>query len=111
MARELERGDIRLCRLPSPDKERPVLVLTRSSALRYLNRVTVAPITSMQRGVPSEVSLSIDDGLKQPCAANLHNLVTVPKEALGLRLGQLSLGRLEAVCAALAFALGCDDPP
>jgi len=42
-------------RFSPPDKERPVLVLTRESALDYLSAATVAPVTSTIRGVPSEV--------------------------------------------------------
>jgi mRNA-degrading endonuclease toxin of MazEF toxin-antitoxin module len=41
----------------SPDKKRPVLILTRSSAIPYLSRVSVAPITPTIRGVRSEVTL------------------------------------------------------
>ena len=85
-----------------------MLVLTRSSALAYLSRVTVAPITSTIRGVPSEVSLGPDDGLKKPCAVNLHNVVTVDQKGLGRVVAHLDEGRMREVCAALAFALGCD---
>lgn len=107
MAGRLERGEVRLYRFPSPDKERPVLILTRHSALGYLARVTVAPITSTIRGVPSEVTLGIEDGMKQPCAVNLHNVVTVAKDALGRRVAQLGSDRMQQVCVALAFALEC----
>ena len=85
-----------------------MLVLTRSSALPYLSRATVAPITSTIRGVPSEVVLGPDDGMKQPCAVNLHNVITVSQENLGRRVGELEPRRMREVCAALAFALGCD---
>ena len=85
-----------------------MLVLTRSSAIPYLSRVTVIPISSTIRGVPSEVALGPEDGMKQPCAANLHNVVTVSQQNLGRRLAQLSPRRMREVCAALAFALGCD---
>jgi len=108
LAGRLERGEVRLCRFPSPDKERPVLILTRSTAIPYLSRVSVAPITSTIRGVPSEVALGIEDGMRQPCAANLHNVMTVAQSVLGRRLAQLSARRMREVCAALAFALGCD---
>jgi len=108
MAGRVERGDVRLVRFPPPDKPRPVLVLTRSSALEYLSRVTVAPITSAVRGVPSEVLLDADDGMKQPCVVNLHNVVTVRRDALGRRVGRLPRDRMREVCTALAFALGCD---
>lgn len=90
-----------------PDKQRPVVVLIRDSAIGYLNRVTVAPITSMIRGVPSEVALGPDDGMKQPCAVNLHNVVTVSKEHLGRRMCHLDACRMREVCGALGFALGC----
>jgi mRNA interferase MazF len=108
MAGRLERGEIRLFRFARPDKHRPVLILTRDSTLQYLTRVTVAPITSTIRGVPSEVALGPDDGMKQPCAVNLHNLVTVSQGDMGKRLGRLSLARMREVCAALDFSLGCD---
>ncbi|HEV8117410.1 MAG TPA: type II toxin-antitoxin system PemK/MazF family toxin [Thermoanaerobaculia bacterium] len=108
MAGRLERGEIRLYSFPAPDKERPVLILTRSSAISYLSRVTVAPITSTIRGVASEVVLGIEDGMKQPCVANLHNVMTVSQQGLGRRLAQLSSQRMKEVCAAMAFALGCD---
>jgi mRNA interferase MazF len=108
MAGRLERGDVRVVRFPPPDKPRPVLVLTRSSALDYLSRVTVAPITSSVRGVPSEVLLGSDDGMKQPCVVNLHNVVTVRRDAIGRRVARLPRDRMREVCAALAFALGCD---
>ena len=108
MAGRLERGEVRLYRFGAPDRERPVLILTRGSATAYLSRVTVAPITSTIRGVPSEVALGIEDGMRQPCAANLHNVMTVAQEAVGRRLAQLGPRRMREVCAALAFALGCE---
>jgi mRNA interferase MazF len=104
----IDRGEIRLYRFPAPDKQRPVLVLTRASALGHLSRVTVAPITSTIRGVPSEVALGPDDGMKVACAVNLHNVVTVPRAGLGRRVAQLDASRMRDVCAALAFALGCE---
>jgi mRNA interferase MazF len=108
MAERLERGEVRSFRFPAPDKPRPVLILTRGSALRYLSRVTIAPITSTIRGVPSEVLLGTEDGMKGPCAVNLHHVVTVPQAGLGRRLARLAPARMREVCAALAFALGCD---
>lgn len=68
MAGTLNRGDVRLFRFASPDKQRPVLVLTRDGAIGHFATVTVAPITSTIRGVPSEVVLDIGDGMKGPCA-------------------------------------------
>ncbi len=108
MARRVERGEIRLYRFGPPDKARPVLILTRSSAVPYLTNVTVAPITSTIRGVPSEVFLDADDGMKAPCAINLHNIVTVAKIGLGRRVAALGNDRMREVCGAIAFALRCE---
>jgi mRNA interferase MazF len=101
------RGEVRLYRFSAPDKQRPVVVLTRDSALDYLANVTVAPITSSLRGVPSEVLLTAADGMKDTCAINLHNVVTVSKAHLGRRVAILGSERVREICAALNFALGC----
>ena len=108
MAGLIERGDVRLYNFAPPDKKRPVVVLTRNSAIEYLATVTVAPITTTIRGVPSEVALREIDGMKSPCAVNLHNTVTVSRARLGKRVAQLSAARMKEVCAALRFAVGCD---
>jgi len=104
----VSRGDVRLYLFDPPDKRRPVVVLTRTSAIGYLSTVTVAPVTSTIRGVPSEVALNEDDGMKAPCAVNLHNAITVSQSRLGRRLAQLSSMRMDEICAALRFSLGCD---
>jgi mRNA interferase MazF len=108
MAARIDRGDVRLYNFAPPDKRRPVVVLTRDSAIAYLGTVTVAPITSTIRGVPSEVLLNEEDGMKAPCAVNLHNPVTVSQERLGRRVAQLGTVRMSEICAALRFSLGCD---
>jgi len=104
----IARGDVRLYQFAPPDKKRPAVVLTRTSAIRYLSTVTVAPITSTIRGVPSEVPLDEEDGMKAPCVVNLHNAVTVSQNRLGKRVAQLSSLRMNEICAALRFSLGCD---
>ena len=108
MAGGIARGDVRLYRFALPDKRRPVVVLTRDSAIKYLSTVSVAPITSTIRGVPSEVVLGEDDGMKGPCAVNLHNTITVSQERLGRRVVRLGGLRMTEICAALRFSLGCD---
>jgi mRNA interferase MazF len=99
---------VRLYQFAPPDKKRPVVVLTRDSAVAYLSTVTIAPITSTIRGVPSEVVLSEEDGMRSPCAVNLHNAITVSQERLGKRVAQLSPLRMRKICSALEFSLGCE---
>ena len=108
MAGGIARGDIRLYQFAPPDKKRPVVVLTRDSGIAYLSTLTVAPITSTIRGVPSEVVLSEEDGMKAPCAVNMHNVVTVSQQRLGKRVARLGSLRMSEICAALRFSLGCD---
>jgi mRNA-degrading endonuclease toxin of MazEF toxin-antitoxin module len=56
-----------------------------------------------------EVVLNKEDGMKSPCAANLHNAVTVSHQRLGKRVAQLSPARMSEMCAPLRFSLGCDS--
>jgi len=108
MAGRVARGDVRLYHFAPPDKKRPVVVLTRDSAIAYLSTVTVAPVTSTVRGVPSEVVLDEEDGMKALCAVNLHHAITVSQNRLGKRVARLTSPRMNQICAALRFSLGCD---
>lgn len=109
MASRIARGDVRLYEFTSPDKRRPVVVLTRESLIGLLATVTVAPITSTIRSAASEVALGEEDGMKGSCAVNLHNMAVVPMSRLGKRVAQLSSLRMDEICAAMRFALGCDE--
>ncbi len=107
MASRISRGEVRLYEFAPPDKKRPVVVFTRDSAITYLSTVTVAPITSTIRDVPSEVALTEEDGVKGACAVNLHNGVTISQDRSGRRTAYLSSVRTNEVCAALR-SLACD---
>jgi mRNA interferase MazF len=102
----MRRGEIRWYRFPTPDKRRPVLVLTRDSALSFLGEATVAPVTSTIRDIPTEVVLTPADGMPADCAVNLDHLQTVPRGRLGPLITVLSMTRMEEVRTALLFALG-----
>ncbi len=104
----MKRGEVHWYNFQSPDKRRPVLILTRDSILPYLNDVTIAPITSTIRGVASEVGLSIMDGMANDCAINFHHLQTVPKRKIGGLITTLTSKKLQEVGPALCFALGID---
>ncbi len=103
----LERGEVRFHKFAPPDKRRPVVVLTRPSSIPRLTTVTVAAITSTIRGVPSEVVLNEQDGMKGACAVNLHHVTTVQQDHLGPRITLLSDGRMAEICSALGYALSC----
>ena len=98
-------GEIRWYKFKAPDKKRPVLILTRDSILEYLGEVTVAPITSTVRDIPSEVFLSKQDGMTKDCAINFDHIQTVSKGKIGSLITTLSIDKLEQVNVAIQFAI------
>jgi mRNA-degrading endonuclease toxin of MazEF toxin-antitoxin module len=62
---EVNRGEIWQFSFPRPDRRRPVLVLTRQDIIGHLHNVTVAPITTTIRDIPTEVVIGTESGLKQ----------------------------------------------
>ena len=105
----MNRGDVCWYTFKVPDKKRPVLVLTRESAISVLNSVTIAPITSTIRSIPTELLLTKQDGVPHTCAANFDNLQTVPKSNIGDRITRLTSRRMKEAAAAVSFALGFDN--
>jgi len=103
---EVGRGEIWQYAFPSPQGRRPVLVLTRGDMIPLLHTVTVAPLTSTTRGVPSEVVVGPEVGLKHASAINLHHVATVPRSGLRSFVGTVPPATMVRVRAALLFALG-----
>jgi mRNA interferase MazF len=101
----MKHGDIRWYKFVQPDKKRPVLLLTRDSILDYLGEVTVAPITSTVRNIPSEVFLSKADGMPLDCAVNCDHLQTVSKGKIGSLITSLPSEKMVDVGRAIRFAL------
>ncbi|MHB0876975.1 MAG: type II toxin-antitoxin system PemK/MazF family toxin [Anaerolineae bacterium] len=105
----MKRGEVRWCQFSPPDKLRPAVILTRDSAIGYLSSVSVAPITTSVRRVPSQVVLTEEDGLQTLCAINLYGIQTVRKARIGRLISALSPSKLEELQRAIAFALQLDD--
>lgn len=103
---EVSRGEIWQFSFPKPTGRRPVIVLTRTDMIERLNTVTVAPLTSTIRNVPSEVVVGEDVGLKHRSAINLHHLATVPRAGLRAYVGTVSPEVMDRIREALLFALG-----
>lgn len=102
----MEIGEISWYKFKSPDKKRPVLILTRNSIIDYLGEVTIAPITSTMRDIPSEVFLNISDEIPKDCVINLDHIQTIFKNKIGSLITKLSYKKLESVKKAINFALG-----
>jgi mRNA interferase MazF len=102
----MKRGDLRWYRFLSPDKKRPVLILHRDEILPYLSEITIAPLTTTSRGIPSEVYLSkLTDGVPQDCVVNLDHVQTVSKSKIGNLIATLNPLKMKEVAQALKFAL------
>jgi mRNA interferase MazF len=101
----MKRGEIRWYKFTHPDKKRPILILTRDSILEYLGEVTIAPITSTVRNIPSEVFLSKHDGMPRECAINCDHIQTVAKGKIGALISTLASEKMRKVRKAIAFAL------
>lgn len=85
---------------------RPVMVVTRDTAVPVLGAILVAPVTRTVRGIPTEIPLGGDEGLPEPCAASFDNLRPVRKAWLTRRMGDLG-PRSHEICEALAALSDC----
>lgn len=101
----MKHGEIRWYKFLAPDKKRPVLILTRDSVLEYLGEVTIAPITTTIRDIPSEVFLSTIDGMPADCAVNCDHLQTVAKGKIGSLITSLTHTKMKDIGRAIRFAL------
>ncbi len=101
----MRRGEVRWYRFASPDKKRPVLILTRDSAIEFLGEVTVAPITRRWRDISAEVMLTHADGMPEDCVVNLDHIQTVARGKLGSLITTLSRAKMHEVRTAALFAL------
>jgi mRNA interferase MazF len=105
----MKRGEVRWCTFRYPDKKRPVLILTRDTALAVLSSITVAPITKTVRHIPTEVLLTPEnDDILMVSAVNLDNIQTVQKPQVGALITVLKREQMARVERAICFALGMD---
>lgn len=102
----MRRGEVYWADLGPPAGRRPVLVVSRTTAIPVLSALVTAPITRTIRGIASEVKLGPEEGLPEECVASCDNLLTVPKDRLdGEPLGEVSLRKVMDLDRALRFAL------
>jgi len=71
------------------DKSRPVLILTRELVRPHLNTVTVAPITTTIRGLSTEVSVDMANGLQERSVVACDHITTIPVAVIGEQIGRL----------------------
>lgn len=102
----MRRGEVWWADLPAPAGRRPVLLLSRDEAYAVRELVTVAPVTTRVRQIPTEVPLGPAEGLPKRCVVNLDVITTIPRRTLTRAIGPLPPETIAAVERALMFALG-----
>lgn len=101
------RGEVWWCELPEIGR-RPVVVLSRDSAIPRLRRALVAPCTTIIRSLASEVVLDPgEDPIPLRSAVNLDSVESVALATLTDRLGRLADARMREICEALSVAVDC----
>jgi mRNA-degrading endonuclease toxin of MazEF toxin-antitoxin module len=84
------------------------MVLTRNEVIDVRAFVTVAEITTSQRGLATEVALdSADAGVGRESAVNCDGIHTVPQTMLTEQIGAVNSATMHRVCQTLAYAVGC----
>jgi mRNA interferase MazF len=91
--------------LPEPVGPRPVLLLSRDAAYKYLGAVLAVEVTTSIRVVPQELALGPREGVRVGSVANFDCMVNVPKRMLRVRVGALSADRRVEVKQALGTVL------
>ena len=105
----MRRGEVWWALLPKPAGRRPVVLLSRNEAYVVRDLVTIAPVTTRVRRIPTEVPLGPDEGLPKRCVVNLDAITTIPKGALTARVVALSPEKVAAIERALHFALALPE--
>lgn len=104
----MRRGEIRWHTFRSPDKRRPVLILTRNEVIDHLNEFIVVPATRTIRGLTTEVVLTAD-GMPTACALNFDHVALAQRSRIGAVLCSLPETRWLEVRRALITARGFKD--
>jgi mRNA interferase MazF len=105
---DVHRGEVWWATLEPPNKTRPVVLISREAAYSIRSHVTVAPVTTRIRKVPTLVPVGPRDGLDRDGVVNCDQLSTIRQDQLVERIGALDPSTLSEVDDALRFSLGLD---
>lgn len=105
----MSRGDVWLLDLGGRAGRRPAVVLTRQAVIPFVNKLTVAEITSAGKGYPTEVRIGTMANLSKESYVQLDNLQTISKSRFVKYVGALDALTLRAVGRKAILALGLED--
>lgn len=101
----MNRGDVWSIDLGGRIGRRPVVVLTRQNVLQYVNKVTVAEITTKGKGYPTEIDIDQKANLPKSSFVQADNVHTVPKQRLDKYVGTLDTETMREVSRKVILAL------
>lgn len=87
-----------------------MVLLSTPTAYGIRAHMTVAPVTTRIRRVPTHVPVAPRDGLDRDSAVNCDELSTIHRNQLIERIGTLDPSTLAEVDDAMRFSLGLDQP-
>jgi mRNA interferase MazF len=106
----VRRGELYLVKKPGsgdPRRRRVFVVVSRQELLESTySTIVCAPVYSSYHGLPTQVLVGADEGLKDESAIHCDNLVSIPRRALTDQRGILSSEKLALLDEALIVALG-----
>jgi mRNA interferase MazF len=92
-----------------PKKHRVFLVVSRQTLIDHsFSSVICAPVYSKYGGIPTQVEVGTEEGLKHDSAIFCDELVSIHKSMLTDYLGALSDVKMEDVNTALRIALAVE---
>ena len=105
----MNRGDVWQVDLGGRSGRRPALILTRQAVIAHLNKLTVAEITSVGKGYPTEVMIGQLANLTKESFVQLDNIQTVSKDRFVKYLGALDRSTMRTIGRKLILALGLEE--
>ena len=105
----MNRGDVWQLDLGGRAGRRPALIITRQGVISHLNKLTVAEISSIGKGYPTEVALGRKANLPKESYVQLDNIQTISKDRFLKYLGSLDAATMATVGRKLILALGLED--
>ena len=105
----MNRGDVWQLDLGGRAGRRPAVILTRQGVIAHVSKVTVAEITSVGKGYPTEVLIGHKANLAKQSYVQLDNLQTVAKDRFVKYVGSLDAATMQVVGRKVILALGLED--
>ena len=105
----MNRGDVWQLDLGGRAGRRPALIITRQGVISHVSKLTVAEITSVGKGYPTEVPIGQKANLPRESYVQLDNIQTVSKNRFVKYLGSLDAATMRIVGRTLILALGLED--